>query len=451
VNRRCLGITRMFHRCGRYGQWIFYCEEHHRQPLQILFTLVFTVIAGIASIYSSGWFSVQKAPIRDLWVRVNDTSATTFDGDTTVMPGGNVRGSTSDPTASVFLLLRVARVCWHSIDCLDYPNGNHWNISEAHVDAQGNWYASPCRYPWTSFPQPSPDFEYWEATAVATNDPWAMRRGIVPQNCTIDEGTLTELPSLACSDISIALHGIPTDTSVSNPSLAPQPRRYCFGRELLKSWVRISDTSQARFTTRKEAADSSTIVELNGSVHGAVSSPQLSVFILFRQIRQCLASKGAMGVEKGMSIPTCEEPKISNLWTAREATVSASGDWSAAVDTSELFDDELPWAEFWQLQAVATFERRSVLNHVTPFGILAADHITDFAHVVCSDSRFIHRSEVFQGFWQGFEPTQVPGACQLRVLSRTVETYSVLRANTMFSLAVTGKPRTRLVRLRSLK
>jgi len=231
VERRCWGITRLFHRCGRYGQWKFiYCGDHRWQPFQILF-VVFTAIAGLASIYSSGWFSARKVPSTDLWVRITDTSAMTFAGDTAVMPSGTLRGSTSDPRAGVFLFLRVARECWHSTDCLDYPYGSLWNASEASVDAQGNWLAPPCAYPWISLPRPKPVFEYWESIAVATEDPWAIRKKIIPQNCGIDEAALVDVPSLACSEISIELHGIPTDASVSNPLLAPQRRRYCFGRQ----------------------------------------------------------------------------------------------------------------------------------------------------------------------------------------------------------------------------
>ena len=49
---RCIGITANLRRCGRIGDWRFFCGDHSRQPLVWLFTLVFTVIAGTASIYS---------------------------------------------------------------------------------------------------------------------------------------------------------------------------------------------------------------------------------------------------------------------------------------------------------------------------------------------------------------------------------------------------------------
>lgn len=50
--RRCLGITRNLTRCNRQGEWPLFCPEHRRQPLVWLSFIIFTVIGGIASIYS---------------------------------------------------------------------------------------------------------------------------------------------------------------------------------------------------------------------------------------------------------------------------------------------------------------------------------------------------------------------------------------------------------------
>ena len=49
---RCFGITRNYHRCGRVGNWFMFCPEHCRQPIAWLFFLIFTILAGSASIYS---------------------------------------------------------------------------------------------------------------------------------------------------------------------------------------------------------------------------------------------------------------------------------------------------------------------------------------------------------------------------------------------------------------
>jgi len=53
TQRRCHGITLALRRCKRQGGWLWYCPVHERQPLRLAFVLVFTVLAGIASIYSA--------------------------------------------------------------------------------------------------------------------------------------------------------------------------------------------------------------------------------------------------------------------------------------------------------------------------------------------------------------------------------------------------------------
>jgi hypothetical protein len=55
ANRRCWGLSRNLHRCGRAGDWLLFCDEHSRQPYGWLVFLVFTVVAGTASIQSA-WF-----------------------------------------------------------------------------------------------------------------------------------------------------------------------------------------------------------------------------------------------------------------------------------------------------------------------------------------------------------------------------------------------------------
>lgn len=51
--RQCFGITRNLTRCNRVGNWKLFCLEHQRQPLVWLSFIIFTVAAGIASIYSA--------------------------------------------------------------------------------------------------------------------------------------------------------------------------------------------------------------------------------------------------------------------------------------------------------------------------------------------------------------------------------------------------------------
>lgn len=49
----CLGITRNLNRCNRIGDWKFFCAEHRLQPVVWVTFIIFTVIAGGASIYSA--------------------------------------------------------------------------------------------------------------------------------------------------------------------------------------------------------------------------------------------------------------------------------------------------------------------------------------------------------------------------------------------------------------
>lgn len=53
---RCWGRTRNLRRCGREGNWLFFCEDHRLQPVGLLVFTVFTIVAGTASIYSA-WFA----------------------------------------------------------------------------------------------------------------------------------------------------------------------------------------------------------------------------------------------------------------------------------------------------------------------------------------------------------------------------------------------------------
>lgn len=50
---RCLGINRNLHRCNRSNEGHLFCYDHRRQPIVWICFIVFTVIAGCASIYSA--------------------------------------------------------------------------------------------------------------------------------------------------------------------------------------------------------------------------------------------------------------------------------------------------------------------------------------------------------------------------------------------------------------
>ncbi len=58
--KRCWGFTRTLRRCGRSGDWLFFCHDHRLQPIFWL-SLVFSAIASLASIYSA-WQPSMKDP-----------------------------------------------------------------------------------------------------------------------------------------------------------------------------------------------------------------------------------------------------------------------------------------------------------------------------------------------------------------------------------------------------
>jgi hypothetical protein len=64
IMRRCFALTRNLNRCGRTGGWSFFCHEHRRQPLIWSSFVLFTVLAGIASIQSAWWHGASREDAR---------------------------------------------------------------------------------------------------------------------------------------------------------------------------------------------------------------------------------------------------------------------------------------------------------------------------------------------------------------------------------------------------
>jgi hypothetical protein len=94
--KQCFGRTRNLHRCGRTGDWKCFCPEHRYQPLKLVFALVFTVAAGIASMHSAWWpKSSNLAPLQSLKVNMVDT-LTAFKSYRTSFEFFGQEGSASD-------------------------------------------------------------------------------------------------------------------------------------------------------------------------------------------------------------------------------------------------------------------------------------------------------------------------------------------------------------------
>ena len=89
---RCWGITRNLHRCKRTGDWTFFCDEHQRQWIGWLFTLV-SLIAAILGIL--GYFSVPQEASPTTTTVTNERI--TISGDVTTTEGTTIV-STGDVT-----------------------------------------------------------------------------------------------------------------------------------------------------------------------------------------------------------------------------------------------------------------------------------------------------------------------------------------------------------------
>src|SRR4051794_25740048 len=87
--QRCLGITRNLHRCGRVGNWRIFCHEHRRQPLVWLSFILFTVVGGIASIYTT--LSPHISPERESNATTSTLRQTTGSVDELIAQGDEFR------------------------------------------------------------------------------------------------------------------------------------------------------------------------------------------------------------------------------------------------------------------------------------------------------------------------------------------------------------------------
>ena len=73
--RRCWGLTNNLRRCGRLGNWNFFCKDHRLQPLVWLVFVVCTVGGGLASIQSAWlprlWGTGQQSAVVGVPTRDN--------------------------------------------------------------------------------------------------------------------------------------------------------------------------------------------------------------------------------------------------------------------------------------------------------------------------------------------------------------------------------------------
>jgi hypothetical protein len=201
VANRCWGLTRDLRFCQRLGEWRFFCGDHRRQPMTWLSFLVLSV--GTAAV--TYWPLLRKD---EVWVRVTDVGDTAFsvsadEHSKVVMMNGRIVGTVSDSRRRVFLAVRAH---------IPIPRGpktpgrdvkyetSKWRLSEAAVDALGNWSAYTCPYPLVHTGRPKTPFEYWEVSAISVTATTDIEGLIVKFDCSLSDTVLAGLRSAVCSD-----------------------------------------------------------------------------------------------------------------------------------------------------------------------------------------------------------------------------------------------------------
>jgi hypothetical protein len=182
--------------------------------------------------------SEQVKPLSEVkstspWVRVTDLSDLTVwavessDGSAlTVSPSGTVRGTVSDPRLAVFLAVRLVEASTDSVTvkALRSRDGS-WSISEATVDAVGNWQArNLCFHPHV-YPDSRPDYDFWEVKAFAT----FKRQSVIDARGYLCDVASEEIHGLGvvCSEGHIKMRP-PKVGFYMGPSFGPKPQQGCF-------------------------------------------------------------------------------------------------------------------------------------------------------------------------------------------------------------------------------
>lgn len=252
--RRCFGLTRSLNRCGRIGEWRWFCDEHKRQPIIWAFFIVFTVLGGAASIYSvliSG--SEIGATMEDSesltemsdgegWIKISNSSDVEFNeweggvgySSLSVSPVGVVTGVVSDPKLYVFVLTRLVDEKLELGLRLNGIPEQSWGISpQAVIDASGNWSAPVSHSPYTYYDfiyKEIPKYDFWEIMAIAAPDPEVIEKLVTPQTGNIYPSELRQVDGLVCSRTTVKIR-----TPKSGPwfriDRKVKPRDYCFEKE----------------------------------------------------------------------------------------------------------------------------------------------------------------------------------------------------------------------------
>lgn len=152
------------------------------------------------------------------WIRISNTADLSYDvraeqGLTRESLKGTLSGTASSGHASIFVLYRVIKDCFHSklpvqgaakgasIPTCEarYPETNVWKATEAIVDASGNWTASIEPQDRRFEDEKRPWLEFWQFQAVAVPDREDFRQRLPPWHLIAQE-TLDEIRPKRCSE-----------------------------------------------------------------------------------------------------------------------------------------------------------------------------------------------------------------------------------------------------------
>ena len=164
------------------------------------------------------------------WVRVTNVSGMEFssilsaDGQyRTILPRGTVTGIVSPPHQTVFVLAKVARRRDESPEPIELE---FWRVSEAMVDASGNWHATVCGYHHLRSSQ-RPYFEFWEVMAVATSETQKLLTNAPSPTCSISTANLLKIKPTACSESKIVMRPPDDGKGTYLDEVRPQRRYIC--------------------------------------------------------------------------------------------------------------------------------------------------------------------------------------------------------------------------------
>jgi hypothetical protein len=163
------------------------------------------------------------------WLRITDLTELKFIASEQaraliVEPDGTVHGTVSDPRLAVFLGIRLLALPFDSQEVkLQRKKNEQWALSEAVVDAVGNWRAT-IGYRVQPYTNEIPDYEFWEVRAFATRNGQAVIDAC-SYWCQITSKELNRF-GITCSESHVAMRP-PRLGAFRGPGYKPKPTHAC--------------------------------------------------------------------------------------------------------------------------------------------------------------------------------------------------------------------------------